>query len=159
MRSGIRMATVSDTPTIYRFICDLAEFEKAPHEVTTSVAELEKTVFGDDAVVDALIYEIDGEPVAFAIWYYSFSTWQGKPGLYLEDLYVTPAARGRGIGNEILKFLARHALENGYGRFEWSVLDWNEPAIRVYDAAGAKPQSEWIRYRLAGDDLARFAAG
>ena len=158
MRSGIRMAKIGDTPTIYRFICDLAEFEKAPQEVTTNVAELEKTVFGDDAVVDALIYEIDGEPVAFAIWYYSFSTWQGKPGVYLEDLYVTPAARGRGIGNEILKFLARHALDNGYGRFEWSVLDWNEPAIRVYDAAGAKPQSDWIRYRLAGVDLERFAA-
>jgi Sortase and related acyltransferases len=159
MRNGIRMATVEDTPTIYRFIRELAEFERAPEEVTTSVEELERTVFGEDAVVDALIYEIEGAPVAFALWYYSFSTWQGKPGIYLEDLYVTPAARGKGVGNEILRFLAKHALENGYGRFEWSVLDWNQKAIRVYEASGAKPQSEWLRYRLAGEDLERFARG
>lgn len=153
----IRKATIADTPTIFRFICDLAEFEKAADQVETSVEQLEQTVFGSDAVVDALICEEDGEPLAFALWYYTFSTWQGRPGIYLEDLYVTPAARGRGIGTMILKHLANFALENGYGRFEWSVLDWNTPAIRTYDATGAKPQSEWIRYRLSGDELETFA--
>jgi GNAT superfamily N-acetyltransferase len=153
----IRKATIADTPTIFRFICELAEFEKAADQVETSVAALEKTVFGDDAVVDALICEEAGAPLAFALWYYTFSTWQGRPGIYLEDLYVTPAARGRGIGTTILKHLANFALENGYGRFEWSVLDWNTPAIRTYNATGAKPQGEWIRYRLAGAELEAFA--
>lgn len=155
----IRKAVVEDAPVIFRFICELAEFENAADQVETSVEQLRETVFGPDAVVDALIYELGGKPVAFALWYFTFSTWQGRPGLYLEDLYVTPEARGRGIGTEILKYLARHALENGFGRFEWSVLDWNTPAIRTYDATGAKPQSEWIRYRLAGAELESFANG
>lgn len=159
MTATIRKATIADTPTIFRFICDLAEFEKAADQVETSVEQLDKTVFGPDAVVDALICEDNGEPLAFALWYYTFSTWQGRPGIYLEDLYVTPAARGRGIGTMILKHLANFALENGYGRFEWSVLDWNTPAIRTYDATGAKPQSEWIRYRLSGEELESFAKG
>ncbi|MET3615245.1 GNAT superfamily N-acetyltransferase [Rhizobium aquaticum] len=157
MPATIRKATIADTPTIFRFICELAEFERAAEKVETSIEQLEKTVFGSDAVVDALICEEAGEPLAFALWYYTFSTWQGRPGIYLEDLYVTPAARGRGIGTMILKHLANFALENDYGRFEWSVLDWNTPAIRTYDATGAKPQSEWIRYRLSGDELASFA--
>lgn len=159
MTATIRKATIADTPTIFRFICDLAEFEKAADQVETSVEQLDKTVFGPDAVVDALICEDNGEPLAFALWYYTFSTWQGRPGIYLEDLYVTPAARGRGIGTMILKHLANFALENGYGRFEWSVLDWNTPAIRTYEATGAKPQSEWIRYRLSGEELESFAKG
>ena len=159
MTATIRKATVADTPTIFRFISELAEFEKAADQVETSVAQLEQTVFGPDAVVDALICEEEGEPVAFALWYYTFSTWQGRPGIYLEDLYVTPSGRGRGIGTMILKHLANFALENGYGRFEWSVLDWNTPAIRTYDATGAKPQGEWIRYRLSGEELETFAKG
>lgn len=159
MTATIRKATIADTPTIFRFICDLAEFEKAADQVETSIEQLEQTVFGPDAVVDALICEEEGEPLAFALWYYTFSTWQGRPGIYLEDLYVNPAARGRGIGTMILKHIANFALENGYGRFEWSVLDWNTPAIRTYDATGAKPQSEWIRYRLSGDELESFAKG
>ncbi|MCD2179169.1 GNAT family N-acetyltransferase [Rhizobium sp. C1] len=157
MPATIRTATIADTPTIFRFISELAEFEKAADQVETSVEQLELTVFGPDAVVDTLICEEDGNPLAFALWYYTFSTWQGRPGIYLEDLYVTPAARGRGIGTMVLKHLANFALENGYGRFEWSVLDWNTPAIRTYDATGAKPQSEWIRYRLSGDELESFA--
>ena len=159
MPATIRKAIIADTPTIFRFICELADFEKAADQVETSIEQLEKTVFGPDAVVDALICEENGEPVAFALWYYTFSTWQGRPGIYLEDLYVTPSARGRGIGTMILKHLANFTLENGYGRFEWSVLDWNTPAIRTYDATGAKPQGEWIRYRLSGDELANFAKG
>ena len=159
MPATIRKAIIADTPTIFRFICELADFEKAADQVETSIEQLEKTVFGPDAVVDALICEENGEPVAFALWYYTFSTWQGRPGIYLEDLYVTPAARGRGIGTMILKHIANFALENGYGRFEWSVLDWNTPAIRTYDGTGARPQSEWIRYRLSGDELESFAKG
>jgi GNAT superfamily N-acetyltransferase len=159
MPATIRKASVADTPAIFRFICELAEFEKAADQVETSITQLEQTVFGENAVVDALICEEEGEPVAFALWYYTFSTWQGRSGIYLEDLYVTPAARGRGIGTMILKHLASFALDNGYGRFEWSVLDWNAPAIRTYDATGARPQSEWIRYRLSGEELESFAKG
>ena len=158
MPATIRKASIADTPAIFRFICELAEFEKAADQVETSIAELEQTVFGENAVVDALMCEEDGNPIAFALWYYTFSTWQGRPGIYLEDLYVTPAARGRGIGTMILKHLARFAVDNGYGRFEWSVLDWNTPAIRTYDATGARPQSEWIRYRLSGVELESFAS-
>ena len=153
----IRAANVGDTETIFRFICELAEFENAADQVETSVEKLEEAVFGPKSAADALIYEIDGEPVAFALWYYTFSTWQGRAGLYLEDLYVAPAARAKGIGSAILKYLANYALENGYGRFEWSVLDWNTPAIKTYDATGAKPQKEWIRYRLSGAELQDFA--
>ncbi len=151
------MAAREDAETIYHFICELAEFENARQEVQTDAKAIEHAVFGENSVCDALIYEEDGEPVAFALWYFTFSTWQGKAGLYLEDLYVAPAARGKGVGSQILKYLANVALEKGYGRFEWSVLDWNTPAIKTYDATGAKPQSEWIRYRLSGAELQNFA--
>ncbi|MCO6186972.1 GNAT family N-acetyltransferase [Rhizobium sp. L1K21] len=154
---NIRAAVPSDAETIFGFICDLAEFENARHEVETDIAAITETVFGENSVCDALIYEDEGKPLAFALWYYTYSTWQGRAGLYLEDLYVSPDARGRGIGSTILKYLANYALEKGYGRFEWSVLDWNTPAIKTYDATGAKPQSEWIRYRLSGTDLQDFA--
>lgn len=156
---NIRAAVPADAETIFGFICDLAEFEKARHEVETDIAAITETVFGENAVCDALIYEEDGKPLAFALWYYTYSTWQGRAGLYLEDLYVSPQARGKGIGSTILKYLARYAVEKGYGRFEWSVLDWNTPAIKTYDATGAKPQSEWIRYRLSGTDLQDYAKG
>lgn len=154
---NIRAAVPSDAEAIFNFICDLAEFENARHEVETDVAGITETVFGENSVCDALIYEEDGKPLAFALWYYTYSTWQGRAGLYLEDLYVSTDARGRGIGRTILKYLANYALEKGYGRFEWSVLDWNTPAIKTYDATGAKPQDEWIRYRLSGAELADFA--
>ena len=107
----------------------------------------------------AICETADGAPVGFAVWYFSYSTWQAQNGLYLEDLYVAPAHRGAGAGKRLLRHLARIAVEKGCGRFEWSVLDWNEPAIRVYDAIGAEPQKEWFRYRLAGESLARFAQG
>ncbi len=154
---NIRMAVPQDAETIFRFICELAEFENARHEVKADVAAIYETVFGENAVCDALIYEQNGQPLAFALWYYTYSTWEGRAGLYLEDLYVSPDARGMGIGSTILKYLANYALEKGYGRFEWSVLDWNTPAIKTYDATGAKPQNEWIRYRLSGDELLDYA--
>ena len=117
------------------------------------------SIFGDGSVTHGIIAERDGEAIGMAIYFFSYSTWQARNGLYLEDLYVTPGARGSGTGKALLRRLAEIAIETGCGRFEWSVLDWNEPAIRVYEAIGAEPQSEWIRYRLAGAELAAFASG
>ncbi|WEX78155.1 GNAT family N-acetyltransferase [Sinorhizobium numidicum] len=158
MAISIRNAVPEDAATVLRFITELATYEKAGHEVEATVELLEQSLFGPGAVTRAVICEIDGVPAGFAIWFYSFSTWQGRKGLYLEDLYVTPEYRGSGAGKQLLKHLARIAVEEGCGRFEWSVLDWNEPAIRVYEAIGAEPLSEWKRYRLAGTALEALAA-
>ena len=125
--------------------------------MAATVETIEESIFGPRSVTQALVCERDGQAIGMAIWFFNYSTWQARNGLYLEDLYVTPSARGLGAGKALLKRLARIALENGCGRFEWSVLDWNEPAIKVYDAIGAEPQTEWVRYRLAGDALAAFA--
>ncbi|MBP1850453.1 GNAT family N-acetyltransferase [Rhizobium halophytocola] len=157
MTFTIRRATAKDVPTILQFIRDLAEFEKALDQVEATEATLEAAMFGPGAVTSCLILEKDAVAAGFAIWFYSFSTWQGRKGLYLEDLYVAPAFRGRGGARFVLTQLAKIALEQGCGRFEWSVLDWNTPAIRVYDGVGAEPQSEWIRYRLSGDRLKALA--
>ncbi|HBF29881.1 GNAT family N-acetyltransferase [Rhizobium sp.] len=159
MQFSIRPADKDDVPAILRFITDLAIYEKAEHEVQATVESLTATLFGDDSVTEAAIVERDGAPVGFAVWFYSYSTWLARNGLYLEDLYIDPAHRGTGAGKMMLHYLAKLAVEKGCGRFEWSVLDWNEPAIRVYDQIGGEPQTEWIRYRLSGDKLQRFAAG
>lgn len=158
MTISVREAVHSDAATILRFIRELAEYEKASHEVEATLETLSESLFGERSVTRALICEKDGEPIGAAIWFFNYSTWQARNGLYLEDLYVTPAARGLGAGKALLKRLAQIALENGCGRFEWSVLDWNEPSIRVYEAIGAEPQKEWIRYRLAGAKLVAFAS-
>jgi GNAT superfamily N-acetyltransferase len=158
MTISIRDAVPADAETILRFITELATYEKAAHEVEATVERLQGSLFGADAVAHAVICEADGKPAGFAIWFYSYSTWQARKGLYLEDLYVSPAHRGSGAGKALLKHLARIAIAEGCGRFEWSVLDWNEPAIRVYEAIGAEPMSEWKRYRLAGKALRTFAA-
>ncbi|NTG50791.1 GNAT family N-acetyltransferase [Agrobacterium rhizogenes] len=157
MTITIRPAQLSDSELILRFIRELAEYEKAAHEVEATTASIEQSLFGPQSVTHAVICEIDGEPVGFAVWFYTYSTWLARNGLYLEDLYVTPEKRGSGAGKALLKYLAKLAVEKGCGRFEWSVLDWNEPAIRVYRSIGAEPQDEWIRYRLAGDALKAFA--
>ncbi|MCK8781157.1 GNAT family N-acetyltransferase [Rhizobium sp. NTR19] len=157
MPLAIRAATRSDAATLLRFIRELAIYEKAEHEVAATLETIEESIFGPRSVTRALICERDGEAIGMAIWFFSYSTWQARNGLYLEDLYVTPAARGLGAGKALLKRLAQIAVENNCGRFEWSVLDWNEPAIKVYDAIGADPMKEWIRYRLAGDSLKSFA--
>ena len=154
----IREACRQDAPTLLRFIRELAIYERAEHEVAATVETIEESIFGNGSVTRALVCELDGEPIGMAIWFSSYSTWQARNGLYLEDLYVTPKARGLGAGKALLKRLAQIAVETGCGRFEWSVLDWNTPAIRVYDAIGAEPQAEWIRYRLSGDRLEAFAA-
>lgn len=156
----IRPASVNDAATILRFIRELAEYEKALHEVAATQESVAASLFGEGSVTRAAICETeDGVPAGSAVWFKTYSTWQAKNGLYLEDLYVTPDHRGAGVGKMLLRHLARVAIEEGCGRFEWSVLDWNEPAIRVYDAIGAEPQSEWVRYRLTGDKLKHFAAG
>jgi GNAT superfamily N-acetyltransferase len=159
MSFSIRDAHRGDCATILRFITELAIYEKAEQEVEASAESLERSLFGPDAITGAAILEKHGLPAGFAIWFFSYSTWQARNGLYLEDLYVSPEHRGGGGGKMLLRHLARIAVEKGCGRFEWSVLDWNEPAIRVYEAVGAAPQSEWTRYRLTGESLAAFAAG
>lgn len=154
----IREAVAGDAEVILRFIRELAIFEKAEHEVEATVESITTSLFGNGSVSSGLICEKDGKPIGFAIWFLSYSTWLAKNGLYLEDLYVTPDARGSGAGKALLKRLAVIAVEKGCGRFEWSVLDWNEPAIRVYKAIGAEAMDEWTRYRLSGDALKEFAA-
>lgn len=156
----IRPASADDAATILRFIRELADYEKALDAVEATEETIAASLFGEGSVTRAVICETaTGEPAGSAIFFKTYSTWQAKNGLYLEDLYVTPAHRGTGVGKMLLRHLARIAVEEGCGRFEWSVLDWNTPAIRVYDALGAEPQTEWIRYRLDGDKLKTFAAG
>ncbi|KQS77288.1 GCN5 family acetyltransferase [Rhizobium sp. Leaf384] len=159
MSVTIREATVEDAAIILRFVRELAAYEKLEHEVEATVDSTAQALFGPDSVSRAVICERDGAPIGFAVWFLSYSTWQARNGLYLEDLYVTPEARGTGAGRSLLRHLARIAVEKNCGRFEWSVLDWNEPAIRAYRAIGAEPMDGWTRYRLAGDALQAFAAG
>lgn len=158
MNYTIRAATADDVGIILRFITELAIYEKAEEEVEATEASLAASMFGPQAVTEAAILEVDGAPAGFAVWFFNYSTWQARNGLYLEDLYVSPRYRGAGAGRLLLRHLAKIAVERGCGRFEWSVLDWNEPAIRVYETIGARPQSEWVRYRLTGDSLKAFAA-
>lgn len=153
----IRPAEAKDAALILRFITELAIYEKAEHEVKASVAEIEQSLFSDDATAHALICESEGEAIGYAVYFYNYSTWQGCNGLYLEDLYITPDQRGGGAGKALLKHLAALAVENGCGRFEWSVLDWNQPAIDFYRSLGALPQDEWIKYRLDGEALLNLA--
>ena len=139
----IRPAVIDDTQTILRFIRDLAIFENAEHEVETTTEHVHRTIFAPGSTAHALICESEGQPVGFAVYFFNYSTWQGRNGIYLEDLYIDQAARGKGAGTAVLKAIARIAVEKDCGRFEWSVLDWNTPAIKVYEGLGAKPQSEW----------------
>lgn len=153
----IRPASAGDAALILRFITDLAIYEKAEDEVEATEDDIRCSLFGPDSTAHALICEIDSSPAGFAVYFFNYSTWLGKNGLYLEDLYVAPAFRGVGAGKAVLKHLARIAVANDCGRFEWSVLDWNEPAIRFYESLGAKPQDEWVPYRLAGQALVDLA--
>ena len=153
----IRPAVADDAHTIMQFIIDLAVYEKEPEAVATNTAEIASRLFCDSPKVFCLIAEIDEQAVGIAIYFYNFSTWLGKHGIYLEDLFVTPAARGKGAGKALLQELAKVAVNEQCGRVEWSVLDWNEPAIKFYQAMGAKPQDGWTVYRLTGDALNSFA--
>jgi GNAT superfamily N-acetyltransferase len=153
----IRQATVEDEDLILRFVRELAAYEKADHAVVATAADIENSLFGSDSSTRALICELDNEPIGYAVYFFNYSTWLGRHGLYLEDLYVSPEHRGAGAGKALLKHLAQLAVAKGCGRFEWSVLDWNEPAIRFYQAIGARPQDEWVGYRLTGEALEAFA--
>lgn len=153
----IRPANEGDIRQILRFVRELADYERGLSEVTATEEDLRYALFGPAARANALICEHNGECVGFAVYFFNFSTWLGKHGLFLEDLYISPTARGRGFGKLLLQYLARLAVAQDCGRFEWNVLHWNEPAIRFYESCGAEPQSEWVGYRLSGDALRRFA--
>ena len=155
----IRKATVEDSGLIHGFITDLAIYEKAQHEVIASVEDIQRSLFDENTTTAALICNIDGKAVGFAVYFLNYSTWLGKNGLYLEDLYVSAEYRGEGAGKALLIHLAKIAVASNCGRFEWSVLDWNEPALKFYQSLGAKPQSEWIGYRLEGEALEALASG
>ncbi|WP_422910611.1 GNAT family N-acetyltransferase [Pseudomonas sp. MAC6] len=159
MTLNIRPATAADAALILRFITDLAIYEKAEHEVKTDAAGIEASLFGPGSSAQALICEYDGQPIGYAVYFFNYSTWLGKHGLYLEDLYISPETRGVGAGKALLRHLAQLAVAKGCGRFEWAVLDWNTPAIEFYEAFGAKPQDEWTTYRLTGQALLDFAQG
>ena len=152
----IRPAEERDTAHILRFIRELAAYERAEHEVVATEAHIRATLFGEGPA-RALVCSVGGVEAGFAVYFFNYSTWQGRKGLYLEDLYVTPAHRQVGAGKALLQHLARIAVAEGCGRFEWSVLHWNEPALQFYRSIGAWPMDEWVRYRLAGPALARFA--
>jgi len=153
----IRPAVADDAGLILRFIRELAIYEKAESSVRTDEAGIRASLFGTDAKAQALVCELDGVPMGYAVYFHNYSTWLGRNGIYLEDLYVSPGHRGCGAGKALLQHIARLAVAQGCGRFEWSVLDWNTPAIDFYKAAGAKPQDEWTVYRLEGEALRRFA--
>ena len=155
----IRPATEGDVVAIHQLICDLAEYEKAPEAVVSSAADLRANLFSSSPAVFAHVAELDGEVVGFALWFLNYSTWLGQHGIYLEDLYVRPEARGAGIGKQLLRTLAGLCEERGYGRLEWWVLDWNSPAIDFYRAQGAVPMDEWTVFRLTGSALSDFANG
>lgn len=149
----IREATPADVPAIMQLIHDLAEYEKAPQEVETNEAEIAAALFADQPKVFAHVIDLDGEVIGMAIWFLNFSTWLGKHGIYLEDLYVKPKYRGRGYGLAMLKFLAALCVQRGYGRFQWWVLDWNTPSIEFYKSQGAIAMDEWTVYRVSGEAL------
>ncbi len=154
---SIRPATTADAQLIFDFIVELAVYEKAKHEVVTSVEEITETLFGASSKARALICSIDGKPTGYAVYFYNYSTWLGKNGIWLEDVYVTPAHRGKGAGKALLKHVAQIAVKENCGRFEWSVLNWNTPSIEFYESLGAKPLDEWTIYRLTGDALHKLA--
>jgi GNAT superfamily N-acetyltransferase len=158
MTLSIRPAVPADLPLIAALIRDLAEYERLAHEVRFDEAVLGEHLFGERPMAEVVIGEADGAAQGFALFFHNFSTFEGKPGIYLEDLFVRPEARGAGLGKALLAHLAGLAVERGYARLEWSVLDWNEPAIGFYRSLGAKPMDDWTIMRLDGDNLARFGA-
>ena len=153
----LRQATKDDCGLILSFIKELAEYEKLAHEVVASVDTLEETLFGEKPYAESVIGEYQNKPVGYALFFHNFSTFTGRPGIYLEDLYVQPTMRGKGFGKCLLAYLAKLAVERNCTRVEWSVLDWNEPSIQFYRSIGAIPMDEWTVQRLHGDALSSFA--
>ena len=157
MTTAIRSAAAADLPLIAALIRELAEYERLAHEVRFDPARLGEYLFGSRPMAEVLIAELDGEAVGFALFFHNFSTFEGRPGLYLEDLFVRPSARGAGLGKALLAALASLAVERGWARFEWSVLDWNTPAIGFYKALGARAMDDWTVMRVDGDALTALA--
>ena len=153
----IRSARVDDVPIIMELIRDLATYERAPDEVTATEEQLVTVLFSERPAAEVLLAFERKLPVGFAVYFYNFSTWLGRPGLYLEDLFVKPEKRGKGYGRALLVELAKIARDRGCGRMEWAVLNWNEPAIKFYQALGAKPMNEWTVFRLTRDEIAKLA--
>ncbi|EIC85116.1 GNAT family N-acetyltransferase [Serratia sp. M24T3] len=153
----IRSAVADDAQAIFDMIVELAVYEKALVEVKTNPREILETLFGEGSVTEALICEVAGKAVGYAVFFTSYSTWMGRNGIYLEDLYVSPDSRGLGAGKAMIQKIAQLAVERRCARLEWSVLDWNKPAIDFYLGIGAKPMDEWVRYRLDGEALVSFA--
>lgn len=158
MNQTLRPARREDVPLILQLIRELAEYEKLSHEFVATEEALEAHLFGERPAAEVLIGELDGQAVGFALFFQSFSTFLARPGIYLEDIFVKPAFRGWGLGKALLVELAHLAVQRGCGRLEWSVLDWNKPAIGFYQSLGARPQDEWTVYRLTGPGLHAVAA-
>jgi len=154
---ALRSAGRSDAALVLGLVQRLAAYENLSHEVVASVADFERWLFGERPCAEAVIAELDGTPAGFVLWFTTFSTFVGRPGIHVEDLFVLPELRGRGIGKSLLAWVARTACERGCARLEWSVLDWNEPARRFYDSIGAELKTEWLLERLTGQHLERLA--
>lgn len=154
---GIREAAPADVPDILRLIRELAAYEREPDAVETTEELLQTWLFESDPVASVLVAEAEDRVVGIALWFRTYSTWTGVPGIYLEDLYVEPGQRGSGLGKALLASLARIAVDRGYRRVEWAVLDWNTPSIEFYEALGARPMADWSTYRLTGDALGALA--
>jgi GNAT superfamily N-acetyltransferase len=153
----IKPTTIDDVPLILSFIQKLADYEKLSHEVIATEESLREVLFGAHRYAETVIAYDQNKPVGFALFFYNFSTFLGKPGIYLEDLFVDPEQRGKGFGKALLVYLARLVQERNYGRFEWSVLNWNTPSIQFYESLGAVPLKEWTMYRLTGEALQKLA--
>ncbi|MGH8495278.1 MAG: GNAT family N-acetyltransferase [Gammaproteobacteria bacterium] len=153
----IRPAVEADLPLIHEFICELAEYEKLRHEVVATEESLRRSLFGAGRSAEVVFASLDGEKVGFALFFHNYSTFLGRPGLYLEDLFVRKRARGHSVGRKLLAYLAALAVERGCGRLEWLVLDWNEPAIGFYERIGARPVEGFTVYRATGEALERLA--
>jgi GNAT superfamily N-acetyltransferase len=154
---NIRPAKTTDIDEILALIYELALYEKAPEEAKATKSQIIESFFSDNPKVFCEIVEVDGEIAGLAIWFLNYSTWQGKHGIYLEDLFIRPQFRGRGFGKSVLKHLAQICVDRGYGRFQWWVLDWNTPSIEFYKALGAVAMDEWTVYRVTGDALTGLA--
>ncbi|MBX5459889.1 MAG: GNAT family N-acetyltransferase [Steroidobacteraceae bacterium] len=154
----IRPAREHEVPLVLQFVRELAEYERLEHEVTATEESFRRALFGPRPYAEVVFACVDDEPVGFALFFHNFSTFLGKPGIYLEDLFVRPAFRRRGIGQRLLAWLAREAVARGCGRLEWAVLDWNAPSIRFYESLGARRLQEWLTFRLTGEALVRLAS-
>ncbi len=156
---SIRSGSDADVPLILRLIRELADYERAPRDAVATEDQLREVLYGANPAAEVLLAFANEEPIGFAVYFFNFSTWLGRPGLYLEDLFVRPEVRGHGYGRALLQRLAQIAQDRGCGRMEWAVLNWNEPAIQFYNKLGAKPMDDWTVYRLTSEGISNLAGG